>query len=142
HSATVLRVTSSALPLAGSTRSPGRAPVHPNVLMAVLSIGGLSYALLSAAVLPALPQLERDLHTTATGSAWVLTAFLLAAAVATAIIGRLGDMYGKERLLLATLVILADSTLLAAVSTSLTMLIIARVLQGVAGGVFPLSFAI
>ena len=110
--------------------------------MAVLSIGGLSYALLSAAVLPAIPALERDLHTSATGSAWVLTAFLLAAAVATAIIGRLGDMYGKERLLLATLVILADSTLLAAVSKSLTMLIIARVLQGVAGGVFPLSFAI
>ena len=77
---------------------------------------GLSYSLLSAAVLPALPRLQHDLHTTATGAAWVLTAFLLAAAVATAILGRLGDMYGKEKLLLLTLVILADSTLLAAVS--------------------------
>ena len=110
--------------------------------MAVLSLGGLSYALLSAAVLPALPSLQKDLHASATGAAWVLTAFLLAAAVATAILGKLGDMYGKEKLLLFTLVILADSTLLAAVSRSLPMLIVARVLQGVAGGVFPLSFAI
>jgi EmrB/QacA subfamily drug resistance transporter len=126
----------------GSVRAHRRAPVRSNLIMAVLSLAGLSYALLSAAVLPALPSLERDLHTSATGAAWVLTAFLLAAAVATAIIGRLGDMYGKDKLLLLTLVILADSTLLAAVSRSLTMLIIARVLQGVAGGVFPLSFAI
>jgi EmrB/QacA subfamily drug resistance transporter len=133
-------VTSSALP--ASARSRPRKAVNPNIIMGVLSIAGLSYSLLSAAVLPALPRLQHDLHTSATGAAWVLTAFLLAAAVATAILGRLGDMYGKEKLLLLTLVILADSTLLAAVSKSLTMLIIARVLQGVAGGVFPLSFAI
>ncbi len=51
-------------------------------------------------------------------------------------------MYGKERLLLWTLLVLAVGTLLAALSTSLPMLIAARVVQGVAGGIFPLSFSI
>lgn len=116
--------------------------IHPNVILAVLSLGGIAYALLSSAVVPALPTLQRDLHASASGAAWVLTAYLLAAGVATAVLGKLGDIYGKEKLLLVTLVILADSTLLAAVANSLTLLIVARALQGAAGGIFPLSFAI
>ena len=72
----------------------------------------------------------------------MLTGFLLSASVGTAIIGRLGDMYGKERLLLYTLLVLAAGTLLAALSNSLAVLIVARVIQGVAGGIFPLAFSI
>ena len=73
--------------------------VHPTLILLVLSLAGLSYAILSSAVIPALPTLEHDLHTTETGVTWLLTGFLLSASVATSIIGRLGDMYGKERLL-------------------------------------------
>jgi EmrB/QacA subfamily drug resistance transporter len=116
--------------------------VHPNVILAVLSLAGIAYALLSSAVVPALPTIQHDLGVSANDAAWVLTAYLLAAAVATAVLGRLGDMYGKEKFLLVTLVILADATLLAAVSRTLPLLIVARVLQGAAGGIFPLSFAI
>ncbi len=115
---------------------------HPNVTLAVLALGGLSYAMLSSLVVPALPTMEQELHTTETGITWLLTGYLLAASVGTAIIGRLGDMYGKEKLLLWTLAILTVGTLLAAVSTSLPMLIAARVIQGVAGGIFPLAFGI
>src|SRR6202167_4779014 len=114
-----------------------RARAHPNVILAGLSLAGLAYAVLSSAVIPALPTLQHSLHTTETGAAWLLTGFLLSASVGTAIIGRLGDMYGKERLLLWTLLILAAGTLIAAVSDSLGMLIFARVIQGVAGGIFP-----
>lgn len=120
----------------------GSERVHPNVILAVLSLAGLAYAILSSAVIPALPTIQHDLHTTETGVTWLLTGFLLSASVGTSIIGRLGDMYGKERLLLWTLVILAFGTLLAAVSNSLAVLIVARVIQGVAGGIFPLSFSI
>src|SRR5215831_8740270 len=105
--------------------------VHPSLILAVLSLAGLAYAVLSSAVIPALPTIKNDLHTTETGVTWLLTGFLLSASVGTSIIGRLGDMYGKERLLLWTLVVLAAGTLLAAVSTSLPMLIVARVIQGV-----------
>jgi EmrB/QacA subfamily drug resistance transporter len=119
-----------------------RARAHPNVILAVLSLAGLAYAVLSSAVIPALPTLQHSLHTTETGAAWLLTGFLLSASVGTSIIGRLGDMYGKERLLLWTLIVLAAGTLLAALSNSLALLIVARVIQGVAGGIFPLAFSI
>ena len=108
----------------------------------MLSLGGLAYAMLSSSVVPALPTMQHALHTSETGITWLLTAYLLAASVGTAILGRLGDMYGKERLLLWTLVILAAGTLLAAVSSSLAVIIVARFIQGASGGIFPLAFGI
>src|SRR5436305_7985840 len=116
--------------------------VHPTLILLVLSLAGLAYAILSSAVIPALPTIQRDLHTSETGVTWLLTGFLLSASVGTSIIGRLGDMYGKERLLLWTLVILASGTLLAAVSNSLAVLIAARFIQGAGGGIFPLAYGI
>jgi EmrB/QacA subfamily drug resistance transporter len=115
---------------------------HPTLILAVLSLSGGAYAMLSSSVVPALPTMQHALHTSETGIAWLLTAYLLSASVGTAILGRLGDMYGKERLLLATLVILAVGTLLAAVSSSLVVIIIGRFIQGAAGGIFPLAFGI
>ncbi len=115
---------------------------HPNVTLAVLAVGGLAYAMLSSLVVPALPAMQRELHTTETGITWLLTGYLLAASVGTSIIGRLGDMYGKERLLLWTLLILAVGTVIGAVSSSLIPIIVARFIQGAAGGIFPLAFGI
>ncbi|HEV2375691.1 MAG TPA: MFS transporter [Streptosporangiaceae bacterium] len=122
---------------------PSDAPrADPNVVLAVLSLAAVTYAMLSSAVIPALPAFQRDLHASETGITWLLTGFLLSASVGTAIIGKLGDMYGKQRLLVWTLLILAAGTLLAALANSLPALIAARVVQGVAGGVFPLAFSI
>jgi MFS family permease len=115
---------------------------HPNRTLAVLALGGIAYAVLSSAVVPALPTIQHDLHTSETGVTWLLTGYLLAASVGTSILGRLGDMYGKERLLLWTLVILSAGGLLAALATSLPLLIVARAIQGVSGGIFPLAFGI
>ena len=115
---------------------------HPTLILAVLSLGGIAYAMLSSSVVPALPTMQHDLHTSETGITWLLTAYLLSASVGTAILGRLGDMYGKERLLLVTLLILAAGTLLAAVSSSLGVIIAARFIQGASGGIFPLAFGI
>ncbi len=116
--------------------------IHPNIILAVVSLAGLAYAVLSSSVIPALPSIQRSLNASETGVTWLLTGYLLSASVGTAIIGRLGDMYGKERMMLWTLGILAAGTLLAAVATSLPVLIAARVVQGVGGGIFPLAFAI
>ncbi len=116
--------------------------VNPTLILSVLSLAGLAYAVLSSAVIPALPLIQRDLHTSETGVGWLLTAFLLSASVGTAVLGRLGDIYGKARVLVCTLLVLGAGTLLAALSSSLAMLIVARVIQGVAGGIFPLAFAI
>src|ERR1700735_3000079 len=115
---------------------------HPTMITAVLSLAALAYAVLSSAVIPALPTIQHSLHTSETGVTWLLTGFLLSASVGTAIIGKLGDMYGKQRLLVWTLLTLAAGTLLAALAGSLVVLIAARVVQGGAGGIFPLAFSI
>jgi EmrB/QacA subfamily drug resistance transporter len=111
-------------------------------ILSVLSLGGIAYALLQSLVVPALPQIQESLHTSESAVGWVLTAFLLSASVTTPIVGRLGDMYGKERMLLIVLVILGFGTLLAAVATSLPVMLAGRVIQGVGGGIFPLAFSI
>jgi MFS family permease len=122
--------------------SPATSRTHPTLILAVLSLGGMAYAMLSSSVIPALPTIQHALHTSETGITWLLTAYLLSASVGTAILGRLGDMYGKEKLLLVTLMILAAGTLLAAVSSSLAVIIVARFIQGASGGIFPLAFGI
>ncbi|HEX8976482.1 MAG TPA: MFS transporter [Solirubrobacteraceae bacterium] len=116
--------------------------LHPNLILAVISLAGLSYAMLSSAVIPALTTIQHDLHATETGVTWLLTGYLLSASVGTSILGRLGDMYGKERMLLITLSVLAAGTLISAVSTTLGPMIVGRVIQGAGGGVFPLAFGI
>ncbi len=116
--------------------------VHPNLILAVTALAGLAYSMLSSAVIPALTSLEHSLHTTETGVTWLLTGYLLSASVGTSILGRLGDMYGKERLLLVTLGILGVGTLISALSTALMPMIVGRVIQGAGGGIFPLAFGI
>ena len=114
----------------------------PRIILAVLSLGGISYALLQSLVVPALPQIQSSLHTSESAVGWVLTAYLLSASVATPIIGRLGDMYGKERLLMIVLLMLAFGTLISAVASSLSLMLLGRVIQGAGGGIFPLAFSI
>jgi EmrB/QacA subfamily drug resistance transporter len=91
---------------------------------------------------PALPNFQTDLHTTETWAAWVFTAFLLTSAVVTTPIGKLGDAYGKRKLLAISLGIFALGTVGAALANTITLLIVARAVQGAAGAIFPLSFGI
>jgi EmrB/QacA subfamily drug resistance transporter len=114
----------------------------PRVILAVLSLGGISYALLQSLVIPALPEIQSSLHVSESAVGWVLTAYLLSASVATPIIGRLGDMYGKERLLMIVLALLAFGTLISAIASSLWLMLLGRVIQGAGGGIFPLAFSI
>jgi MFS family permease len=108
----------------------------------VLALGGLSYALLQSLVAPALPDIQHALHTSEGSVSWVLTSYLLSASVATPLIGRLGDIYGKEHVLLIVLALLSFGTLVSALSTSLALMLVGRTIQGAAGGIFPLAFGI
>src|SRR3954464_13906232 len=112
------------------------------MILAVLSLGGIAYALLQSLVVPALPEIQHSLHTSESAVGWVLTAFLLSASVATPIISRLGDMYGKERLLMIVLLMLAFGTVISAIASSLPLMILGRVIKGAGGGIFPLAFSI
>src|SRR5436190_7640091 len=93
-------------------------------------------------VIPALPTLQHDLHTTTTWVTWVLTVYLLVASVATPLLGRLGDQYGKDRPLLISLLIFLAGSVGAAAAWNIWSLIAWRALQGAGAAVFPLSYGI
>lgn len=115
---------------------------HQQVTFAVLAAAVAAYALLQSLVTPVLGTIAVDLHTTQNTVTWVLTSYLLSASIFTPIMGRIGDVVGKERVFVITLVALAAGSLLAAVATNVAVMIGARVIQGIGGGVLPLSFGI
>ncbi|WP_332665181.1 MFS transporter [Aeromicrobium sp.] len=115
---------------------------HYWLTFAVLAVAVSSYSLMQSLTIPVLSEIERELNTDQNTVTWVLTAYLLSASVFTPIMGRLGDAFGKERLLVFSLVALAAGSLLAALAGSIGVLIIARIIQGVGGGVLPLAFGI
>jgi EmrB/QacA subfamily drug resistance transporter len=113
-----------------------------NRTLATLATSALAYSLLQTMVAPALPDIQRQLGASTSAVTWVLTAFLLSASVTTPVIGRLGDMFGKERMLVAVLIVLGLGTLVSALSSSLGMLVAGRAIQGAGGAIFPLAFGI
>ena len=108
----------------------------------VLALAAASYSLMQSLVAPALPEIQDELGTTANAAAWILTAYLLSASITTPILGRLGDMFGKEKVLVWALVALAVGTVICALSTSIAPMLAGRALQGVGGALFPLAFGI
>ena len=115
---------------------------HYNVTLGILALAGLAYALQQTMIVPALPSLQRDLHTSTAWVTWLLTSFLLVSAVATPVLGKLGDQYGKERFLLLSLLVFFVGCVAAIFAWNIWSLIVFRAIQGFGGAVFPLSFAI
>ncbi|MPY51937.1 MFS transporter [Streptomyces acidicola] len=120
----------------------GPAAPRANLVVVALAFGGIVVSLMQTLVIPIVPELPQLLNAPASDTAWAVTATLLAAAVATPVMGRLGDMYGKRRMLLVSLVMLIAGSVTAALSDSLTPMIVGRVLQGLASGVIPLGISI
>ncbi len=110
--------------------------------LAALTAAGIAYALQQTLVVPALPSLQGAFDTTTAWVTWLFTAFLLVSAVATPLLGKLGDQYGKERLLLISLGVFFAGCVAAIFAWNIWSLIVFRAVQGVGGAVFPLSFAI
>jgi len=117
-------------------------PTDHRVTFAVLAVAVAAFALLQSLVIPVLGLLEKELKTDQATITWALTAYLLSASICTPLLGRLGDVVGKKRMLVTTLIALSVGSLMAALSTSVGWLIAARVVQGAGGGVIPLSFGI
>lgn len=128
----------------GGATAPGDAapPLRTNVIVAVLAFGGIVVSLMQTLVIPLVPVLPDLLGATPGDTAWAITATLLAAAVATPTVGRLGDMYGKRRMLLFSLAVLVAGSVLCALAHSLVPMVVGRALQGLAAGVIPLGISI
>jgi MFS family permease len=111
-------------------------------MIGALATSGLIAAFMQTLVTPVIPELPQLLSTTLADSSWVLTATLLAAAISTPISGRLGDMYGKRRIVLILLAIMALGSVVCALSDTLIPMIVGRSLQGVGLGVIALGISI
>ncbi len=111
-------------------------------VVAALAAGGIVAALMQTLVVPLIGELPRILNTSASNASWVITVTLLVGAVATPITGRLGDLYGKKRLLLICAIPLFIGPLVCAASSSVLPMIVGRGLQGIGAGIIPLGISV
>ncbi|MBN9734765.1 MULTISPECIES: MFS transporter [unclassified Pseudonocardia] len=128
-----------------SPASPVDAPTPigpPSALVAVLAAAGIVVSLQQTVVVPLVPLFPSLLGADPADTAWIVTATLLAGAVAVPVVGRFADMVGKRRMLLVCLGVLVTGSVVAALSTSLVPLVVGRALQGLAAGVVPLGISL
>src|SRR6187431_1680526 len=108
-----------------------------------LSFIGFVTALSSRCVDPVIPQIAWGLRVDPGAVALLSTAFALPFALVQPILGPVADMAGKIRVMLLCLAVLLGATLLAAFATDYTVLLIARIVAGIAsGGIFPVGIAV
>jgi MFS family permease len=120
--------------------APARRGAFP--LVAALALAVTTLSLLQSLVVPVLGPIAEQLHVSPSAAGWVLTANLLAAAVLTPVLGRLGDIRGERPVIIGVLVAVCLGTLLSVLTSSLPALLAARVLQGSSFGLFPLSISV
>jgi MFS family permease len=131
-----MATATSPLVLDGTPRSA------PPLMFATLALGAATFSALQSLLGPALPVMQRELGTTPSGIAWAMTAWLLAAAVATPILGRTGDLIGRRRALLIVLGTVVVGSVISAFAPNLPVMLLGRVLQGLGASVSPLAFGI
>jgi MFS family permease len=123
-------------------RTARRAPMPPAAIVAVLCVGGATVSVMQSILIPLLTDLPGILGVSVSDASWLVTATLLAGAIATPSLTRLADMYGKKRMMLASLGMLLFGSLLAVVSTNLWTLVIGRAFQGTASAVIAIGISI
>jgi MFS family permease len=107
-----------------------------------LCFSGMSVSLMQTLVIPIQSDLPRFLDTSASNASWVVTATLLAAAVAMPIAGRLADLFGKQRVLVGSAALLLAGSLTAALGGGLMTVLAGRTLQGLAMGFIPVGISL
>ncbi|MBT2880178.1 MULTISPECIES: MFS transporter [Streptomyces] len=115
---------------------------RPGAVVAVLAFAGTTAAIMQTLVTPLIAELPRILSTSASNATWVITVTLLVSAVCVPVVGRLGDLLGKRRMLLACSVPLMAGSVVCALASSVVPMIVGRGLQGMGMGMVPLGIAL
>ncbi|MEV5779722.1 MFS transporter [Streptomyces sp. NPDC052287] len=123
-----------------TTQQPARRT--STAVVPVLAFAGIVVAVMQTLLVPVIKDLPKLLGTAPSNATWVLTSTLLAGAVATPIMGRLGDLFGKRRMLLASLSVMVVGSLIAGFTSDLLVMIAGRALQGFAMGAIPLGIGL
>ncbi|TRM80679.1 MFS transporter, partial [Sulfolobus sp. A20-N-F6] len=95
-----------------------------------------------AMLIPSLPTIANDFNVNSATVSWVLTAYLISGVVANPIVGKLGDIYGKKRILVYVMMIYTIAVTLNGFAPNFTLFIIFRTIQGIGLGMFPLAFSL
>jgi MFS family permease len=114
----------------------------PWITLVILSCVGLIAMFADTMILPAIPDIIKDFKISYNTSSWILASFLITGAVMTPVAGRLSDMYGKKKMLLLIVGLYTIGISTAAISTNFTVMIIARIMQGIGASMFPIAFSI
>jgi EmrB/QacA subfamily drug resistance transporter len=120
--------------------APARRLALPGLL--VLSLGALDFGLEQALIVPALPAMAAHYRATLSEVAWLATGFLLASIVAVPLLGRLGDLFGKRRVLLFAYAAFAAGSLVSALAGSIGLVIVGRIIQGAGAAFAPLTLGL
>ena len=113
-----------------------------NRLLATLGAVVLTAAVLQTSIVPVLDLVAAQLHISSAAAEWTVTANLLAAAAATPLIGRLADLFNKKWVLLGALALILAGSLLGALTSSLALLMVGRVMQGMSFALYPVAVSI
>ncbi|MGA9582202.1 MAG: MFS transporter [Allosphingosinicella sp.] len=115
---------------------------RPALVVGVLAFAGIASSITQTMVTPLIARFPAIFDSTPANTAWIVTATLLAAAAAVPISGRLGDMYGKRRMILLLAVPLIAGGVVCALAPTVEIMIVGRALQGVGSGMVPLGIAL
>lgn len=111
-------------------------------LLVILSSIATMVMYVETMLIPAIPDLINDFNVSYGTSSWILTTYLISGAVATPIVGKLSDVYGKKKVLLLVMLIYAIGVSFAGFASNIYTLLLVRAIQGIGMGMFPIAFGI
>ena len=111
-------------------------------VVAALALTGTTGSIMQTPVVPLTPVLPQLFHTSASNTSWIITITLLVGSVATPVMGRLGDMFGKKRMLLTCVALLTVASIVCAFADTLLVAVIGRGIQGVGVAAIPLGISL
>jgi MFS family permease len=90
-------------------------------------------------LLQGITDIIKEFNLSYNSSSWILSAYLMAGAVSTPIVGELSDIYGKKKMILIIMLIYLVGIILGGISSSITFLELARIIQGIGISIFPIA---
>lgn len=129
-------------PVAAADGDGGTGAVRSRSIIFGLLAADVAFAFQQTAIVPAVQDVRRSLDAPAAWSAWLITVYLIVATIATPAMGRLGDLHGRRRMLLAGLGIFLAGSAGAALAPDTGVLLVCRAVQGAGGAVYPLTLAL
>ena len=128
--------------IASNQPAGGSRVSYPTRVLATVTSFSLLVNYVETMVIPGIPTIQKDLSTTATVASWITSAFLIVGAAVSPLFGKLGDIYGKKKILLIVLLFYIAGVGAAGFSTNIDMLLAARAVQGAGFAIIPLGIAI